>query len=114
MTSSSFMGVLAQNGSASRLVIGISGGVPLSFTLPSMAAWPLAGAAAAPGVAAAAAGAAAGAWASGADSLWQPAPSNIAQAKTAQAHRSRLSMCVVLTGTHRHVKGGVSPFHFAP
>src|SRR5581483_9961945 len=47
ITSSSLVGVLAQNGSAWRLVSGISGGVPVSFTVPAITPVPAAGAAAA-------------------------------------------------------------------
>src|SRR5580692_532118 len=102
-TSSSLVGVLAQNGSASRLVIAISGGVPVSFTVPSMTACPAGGAAAAAGTVAVVAPGVTGAGAgAGGVSFWQaPAIVDTASAKMA---RPRLIMVVVLTGARQPVK----------
>src|SRR5690349_11513112 len=61
-TSSSFIGVLAQNGSAPRLIIFMSGGLPVSVTVPLTSAVPaLMGAGAAAALAPSAAPPAAGA-----------------------------------------------------
>src|SRR3954453_8819757 len=102
-TSSSFVGVLAQNGSASRLVMAMAGGAPLSFTVPSMTACPGGGAAADAGpVAVVAPGATAGGAEAAGDSFWQ-APAMV-DAASARMARPGLIMVVVLTGARRPVK----------
>src|SRR5450631_3574769 len=106
-TSSSLVGVLAQNGSASRLVIAIAGGAPFSFTVPSMTACPAGGvaaAAAAESVAMLAPGVTGAGGGAGGASFWQaPAIVDPASAKIA---RPRLIMVVVLTGAYLYVKRG--------
>src|SRR3954463_7985116 len=81
----------------------ISGGVPLSFTVPSMTACPAGGAAAAtrPGAVVAPGATGAGAEAAG-ESFWQ-APAMV-DAASARMARPGLIMVVVLTGARRPVK----------
>src|SRR5688572_12071021 len=82
-TSSSFIGVLAQNGSPWRLVSCISGAGPFSFTVPAIDALPVGpganAAGAAPGAAGAPVAGAAGARASG---LSLSEPLAVAEAST--------------------------------